>query len=243
MYIYLLDFKCLLTLKQSRIPSGMANLKIMYFSPTKGLKENTALYKSTLKFNSMNIVFKENNKEPLSKIYNQALIHSYASDHDVLVILHDDIWLDYDPSEKICNLMNDYDLIGVAGASKVAIKYPSLWHLMGGGFGSGHLHGAVAHGDNNQKSMTYFGVYPHRVVMIDGVFMAMNRNITKNMCFDETNPYGFHHYDLDFSYECFKKGYKVGVGDIIITHESPGLREIDQNWKNSSEWFLNKHTN
>lgn len=220
----------------------MPALKVMYFSPTKGCKEDTALCESTLDFKDMNIIFKEHNTEPLPKVYNKAMIQAHTSDQDVLVVLHDDVWLDYDPTAKLCKLMNVYDLVGVAGASKITLKYPSLWHLMGGGFESGNLHGAVAHGNNQQRSMTYFGTYPHKVVMIDGVFMAMNRSIMSTMVFDESNPYGFHHYDLDFSYECFKNGYKVGVGDIIITHESPGLSQIDDNWSNSSNWFLNKHS-
>ena len=138
-------------------------------------------------------------------------------------------------------LFEKFDLIGVAGASSVEIKSPALWHLMGGGFNSGKLHGAVAHGTSEKKQMTSFGPYPRRVVMIDGVFMAMNRTVMENVRFDETNPSKFHFYDLDFSSAVNKLGYRVGVGDIIITHESPGLREFTEEWKEGERWFLNKY--
>jgi len=36
-------------------------------------------------------------------------------------------------------------------------------------------------------------------------------------------------------------GLKVGVGDILITHESHGLREWSEDWKKGERWFLNKY--
>jgi hypothetical protein len=151
-------------------------------------------------------------------------------------------------------LFDDFDLVGVAGTKSIALRTPALWHLMGGGFQSGNLHGCVQHlqymrYDHSPmqgyyvKPKTDFGAIPQRVVMIDGVFMALNRKCMETMKFDEDNPSNFHFYDLEFSLNCHLKGLKVGVGDILITHASPGLREFTPEWRKGEQWFLDTFDN
>jgi len=225
------------------IASDMDNKKIAFFSASqKKHAKDTTLLKSIENFDiDIDIAFALENKESLSVVYNRVIQHALEENWDALVFVHDDVVLEHDPRPKLVKLFEKFDLIGVAGASSVEIKSPALWHLMGGGFNSGKLHGAVAHGTSEKKQMTSFGPYPRRVVMIDGVFMAMNRTVMENVRFDETNPSKFHFYDLDFSSAVNKLGYRVGVGDIIITHESPGLREFTEEWKEGERWFLNKY--
>lgn len=194
------------------------------------------------------------NKESLSKIYNLAIEKALKNDCDALMLVHDDVILEENPIPKLEKLFDEFDLVGVAGTSKIELKSPALWHLMGGGFYNGYepsnLHGRVQHLQKVEPSIgmcytekieTNFGYYPHRVVMIDGVFMAMNRKVMEKMRFDEENPCKFHFYDLSFSLDCHLNGFKVGVGDILITHASPGLREFTEDWKNGEKWFLNKY--
>jgi hypothetical protein len=225
------------------IALDMEYKKIAFFSASqKTDAKDTTLLKSTENFDiDIDIAFALENKESLSVVYNKAIQHALEENWDALVFVHDDVVLEHDPRPKLVKLFEKFDIIGVAGASSVEIKTPALWHLMGGGFNSGKLHGAVAHGTSEKKQMTPFGPYPHRVVMIDGVFMAMNRTVMENVKFDETNPSKFHFYDLDFSSAAHKLGYRVGVGDINITHESPGLREFTEEWKEGERWFLNKY--
>lgn len=182
------------------------------------------------------------NKEALSTVYNMAIIQALKDDIDCLMLIHDDVILEENPIPKLEKLFDDYDVVGVAGTSKIELKSPALWHIMGGGFRSGNLHGCVQHlGAFNSKPPSNFGPYPHRVVMIDGVFMALNRKAMETVRFDESNPCGFHFYDLDFSLNAHLNGLKVGVGDVLITHESPGLREFTEDWKNGERWFLQKY--
>jgi len=213
-------------------------MKTFFFSATKGKKEDTLLYKSNN--GDYNIFFKENNTESLTKVYNKAIKFALKEDIETLVLIHDDIIIESDLFKKIPELQGEYDLIGVAGSTQCKLEAPVLWHLMGGGFGSGNLHGAVAHLADNKKHMTSFGVYPHRAVLIDGVFMAIKRSVFEKVQFDEDNPAGFHFYDLSYSLEAHKQGFKVGVGDIMITHASPGLREFTDEFNTGQEYFLNK---
>ena len=157
--------------------------------------------------------------------------------------MHDDIIIESDLFKKIPELQTRFDVIGVAGTTECKLEQPALWHIMGGGFQGGKLHGAVAHINDDKKYMTAFGAYPHRAVLIDGVFMAIKKEVFSSVRFDEENPAGFHFYDLSYSLEAHKQGFKVGVGDITVTHASPGLREFTEEFNNGQEYFLNKWKN
>lgn len=214
-------------------------MKTFYFSATKGNKEDTLLHKTT----NNQFFFKENNTESIAKVYNKAIDFAIQEGVDCLVLCHDDVIIESDLYEKIPRMCKKYDMFGVAGTTQCKLEKPALWHIMGGGFGSGNLHGAVAHGSQEQKSMTFFGPYPKRVVMIDGVFMTIKKEVFTKVRFDEDCPANFHFYDLDYSLQAHKAGFKVGVSDIIITHASPGLREFTEEFNKGQEWFLDKHKN
>lgn len=215
---------------------------------------DTTTFKSILEFD-LDSRFALENKRPLTVVYNEAIEQALEDDLDCLILTHDDVILEEDPIPKLEKLFDQFDLVGVAGTKHLEIKSPCLWHLMGGGFHSGNLHGIVQHlqtisimgktGYENTitKPASNFGPVPQRVLMIDGVFMALNRKCMETMRFDESIPCGFHFYDLDFSLSTHQKGLKVGVGDILITHESPGLREFTPEWISGDKWFLEKFGN
>jgi hypothetical protein len=210
---------------------------IAIFTATKG-QDRFPLLKSTIELGLDEFLQpKWNNKQGLSKIYNEFLDLAIKEKFDYIMFVHDDVHLEHDPRPKLEKLFQEFDIVGVAGCSKAEIKSPALWHLMGGG----HLHGAVAHGDGNKKYMTSFGVYPHRVVMIDGVFMAFNRKAIETVRFDEDCPSLFHGYDILLSLSALEKGLTIGVGDIMITHESAGLREFTDDWKKADQYIIEKY--
>jgi len=192
-----------------------------------------------------------NNKKGLAEVYNNCLDLAIQEKFDYIMFIHDDVHLEHDPRLKLEELFQKYDIVGVAGCSKAEMKSPALWHLMGGGFYNGyepcHLHGAVGHFHmvepsigmrHKEKSITNFGYHPHRVVMIDGVFMAFNRKAIETVRFDEDCPSKFHFYDLNLCARALEKGLKIGVGDVMITHESPGLREFTEDWKKGEKYYL-----
>jgi len=213
----------------------------MIFSASAGKETDTTLFKTTEDNSQVEqIVFKENNKQSLHKVYNKAIDFALQEDVQRLVLVHDDVILESYSERKLDKLFKKFDVIGCAGSTEASLKLPALWHLMGGGFGSGNLHGAVAHGDEKQKHMTAFGVYPKRVVLLDGVFLAIHRRVFEKIRFDEDCPSKWHFYDLDYSMQCHKAGFKLGVGDILITHNSPGLTSFTDEFNKGQEWFLDK---
>jgi|TARA_R110002124_G_C8952796_1_gene513439 GT2 family glycosyltransferase len=216
-------------------------IKTMIFSASAGKETDTTLFKTTQADpQAEQIVFKENNKQSLHKVYNKAIDFALQEDVERLVLVHDDVILESYSERKLDKLFKKFDVIGCAGTTEVNLKLPALWHLMGGGFGSGNLHGAVAHGDEERKHMTAFGEYPKRVVLLDGVFLAIHRRVFEKIRFDEDCPSKWHFYDLDYSMQCHKAGFKLGVGDILITHNSPGLTSFTDEFNKGQEWFLDK---
>lgn len=196
-----------------------------------------------LDWNADIILFPENEKS-LPELYNIGIDYAIANDFDALIMVHDDVKILENPIPALERLLPEYGLIGVAGTSKVELTSPALWHIMGGGFDSGNLHGAVYHEyDGKERQISKFGPYPHRVVMIDGVFMAMSREAFTKVRFREDNPAKFHFYDLSLSLDCVANGIKVGVGNILINHASPGLREFTPEWRAGEQWFLNTYSN
>jgi hypothetical protein len=214
--------------------------------------DKTQIFEDTLKYR-LDCTFCLKNDKSLATRYNEAIRTALEEDSDCLILVHDDVSLEEDPIPKLEVLFNRFDLVGVAGPKKIELKSPALWHLMGGGFQSGNLHGCVQHLQEEiigygpkyeiSKPKTKFGPYPHRVVMIDGVFMALNRDCMEKMRFDETNPSKYHFYDLEFSLNCHLNGLSVGVGDFLITHASPGLREFTSEWLEGEKWFLDTFNN
>jgi len=185
----------------------------------------------------VNFQFIEDNTAPLARCYNIFLEMCASRDVERVVLIHDDVWIDNNPFPKLkkCFENDDVDVVGVAGASEVEIKRPSLWHLMGT-----KKHGSVAHGNDESKTSICFGPYPHRAVMLDGVFLAFDREAIEKLRFDEDNPASFHFYDLLLALEAKKLGLKMMVGDIPITHESHGLGSLTDEWKSGEEYFLSK---
>jgi hypothetical protein len=210
-------------------------------------KENTG---DTLLYGSTDVIDRPfnlsmvlGNSRALWDVYNVECHIAEFDETDCLIFVHDDVILEEDPFPKLEVLFDTYDLVGVAGASKIEMAPPALWHIMGGGFYSKNLHGCVQHIHEGRKLPTNFGSYPHRVVMIDGVFMALNRKAIETMVFDTENPCNFHFYDLAASMVAIERGLSIGVGDILITHASPGLKEYTPEWIAGNNWFLNKYGN
>jgi hypothetical protein len=223
-------------------------IKKAYIFSTSSDQHNQSLLFNSLRLfdtdNKIDVIYdwKDFNKDSLSSVYNMAIKNAIELDVDCLILAHDDIILEEDPFLKLEYLFDDFDLVGVAGTSSVEIKSPCLWHLMGGGLNSNNLHGVVQHiSHDGNKLPSYFGSTPAKVIMIDGVFMAMNRKCIQTLEFDESIPSGYHFYDLVASLDACKNKLNVGVGDILITHKSHGLREFTSEWLEGEKYFLNKY--
>lgn len=220
--------------------------KIHYIvSTTSGKKEDTLLYNNIIKYHNVERVFiTEDNKRGLSEVYNEKLdAISYITPADYVHFIHDDVEI-LDNWQRICDDIEsrpDWMIQGVAGASKIEIKYPSLWNVMGDPKSfKGSLHHFTE--DGTQLFSTPCGLRPAQTVLLDGVYLCVNVDLyrTGKWKFDE--QFKFHHYDLAASLDAVNLGYKIGVANINIVHKSHGLHSLnDKEWQESNDLFLKKY--
>jgi len=204
-------------------------------SCTKKKKEDTLLFSSIYNLTKDKspydvfdyVYFFENNKEGLSKRYNEFMSH-HGSDYDYIVFVHDDVCIDDGRViEKLCIAHETYDIVGVAGGINPVIKEPTLWHLMCGGFGP-NLRGFAGHyTSSNQIMITPFGPTPDRVAIADGLFLSVDMKRAREVDWKFNENYTFHLYDIASCLDANKKRLKIGVYPIMLFHASPGLRSLN----------------
>lgn len=210
--------------------------------------KETLLYKSLVKLekstNGMfldKLQFVTKNKTGLSEAYNKFLTKNYSQ----ILFIHDDMWID-DAGflTKLEEGHKQYDIIGLAGGLNPVIKARALWHIMCGGFHGNNLRGFAGHylPDGITTSITNFGPSPARVAIIDGAFISVNVNKTKEVNWMFNENYTFHHYDISSCIDANKKKLKIGVVPILSYHNSPGLRDInDKTFVENQTKFLQEY--
>jgi hypothetical protein len=226
------------------------NKKIQIISATKTSLKETVKDKKELLLIAQSIDYidatfhiKHDNSESLAKVYNKYITNEFKN--DILVFCHDDAIIeDALLNKKLNDATEQFDIVGLAGIkAPITLKSPALWHLMGN---PSQYSGAVAHfdKDGSRRFMTSFGPMPERVVLLDGVFLAINteRILEKGLQFDENNPAKFHFYDLNFSLDANKLGLKLGTWPIWCTHRSHGLENPTEEWKTGESYFLQKYS-
>lgn len=171
------------------------------------------------------------NSTPLTMIYKDQL--SKLDKNDIVVFIHDDIEFTrkgwgvelmrmFEENEK-------YGVIGVAGSDYFDAN-AAWWNY------KGHLYGQVIHCNGNNSWLSeYSPLYEHdleEVVVIDGIFIAVNKNRV-SQTFDD-KIIGFNFYDIDFCLNnVLDDEFKIGVTTKIrVKHKSMGQL--------SNEWYYNK---
>lgn len=181
------------------------------------------------------------NKESLSKVYNSYLTKEFADEYDCVLFVHDDVLINCaNLAEQLEEAFKQFDIVGLAGGIDPKIQHPALWHIM---CERQNHRGFVAHPCNQTQLMvTSFGPSPSRVVILDGLFLAVNLKpaLEKQWKFNEN--YSFHHYDISSCIDAHRKGLKLGVWPIYAVHTSPGLLSIeDKMWAESNKKFLEEY--
>lgn len=212
----------------------MAEACVYSVSP---LKSNCLLEQSFVHDN-VDLRVKYNNSVGLSESYN-SIIDSEVT-HKYVILCHHDVSLQY--TNLLYNVqqgLNRYDVIGVAGGINPQITEKNLWHWM---MPASDYRGFAAHASTPGKMfVTHFGLTPDRVAVLDGVFLAFDHEKIKKSGARFDAQFTWHHYDVDFCLTCNQNKLKLGVYPILVYHESPGLRDINQTeWNQSNQAFISK---
>jgi hypothetical protein len=175
----------------------------------------------------------DNSKKEFSifSAYNLGIAKSI---YPFICFVHDDVlFRTQNWGTLICRHLRDKNVgvIGVAGGDLVT-KVPAPWSVSG-------IRKNFIQSDNNMSRSsdihlvhTDEGSIRSEVVLLDGVWLCMRREILGNIRFDEKTFDGFHAYDLDICLQTIQAGYKnYVVYDILIEHFSHGFR--------NKEWVVN----
>jgi len=144
---------------------------------------------------------------------------------------------------RILEHMSKADVIGVAGASRVVAD---KWYMAGRPYCFG-LVVNVSPTNPPPPGMiplsTAIWEIPAKRVMgikvLDGCCIIAKTDVAKKIGWD-TRYKHFHGYDVDFSYEASRAGYKVAVvSDLLMCHQSAGSYNQPE-WATAAEEFMKK---
>ena len=173
--------------------------------------------------------YQNNNEYSLTEIYNRGL---NESKNDIVVFCHNDIYFEKKNwGNKILKHVKrnpEYGIFGVAGSTRLPSS-AKWWE------DPSRMRGIVNHEHEGKKWESKYsqslGNGIDDVVLVDGLFMVINKNKIKTTFNEEVK--GFHFYDVDFCFRNYINGVKIGViYDIRITHLSIG--------QTNEEWELNR---
>jgi glycosyltransferase involved in cell wall biosynthesis len=179
----------------------------------------------------------ENNGQfSLTEVYNKIL---NDSKNNIVILCHDDIYFDSKNwGQKILNHFKrnpDYGVLGLAGSTQLpsSAKWWEDFSKMRGIVN--HEHGGKKWESKYSSSL---GNQIDDTVLVDGLFIVINKNNIKQTFNEEIK--GFHFYDVDFSFRNFIADVKIGVMyDVRVTHKSIG--ETNEQWEKNREVFAEKY--
>lgn len=181
------------------------------------------------------------NTQGLPEIFNQAI--DQAEDQDMLVFMHDDVWIDevHSLADVVIEGLAHFDVLGVAGNRRRVQGQPA-WGFIDGNLTPDNpinLSGRIAHGEKPFGKVSYFGETPAECELLDGVFIAAKKiSLSSNKVhFDP--QFDFHFYDLDFCRSARRAGLKLGTWQIKLTHQSGGNYR-SAHWREKSQLYLSK---
>jgi hypothetical protein len=165
-----------------------------------------------------------------------------AARGNLLVFVHDDAFFMQPGWGAVLNgkFSNDRTLgmLGVAGTQYLCRDRMS-WTAAG----MPYMKGRVVHdiASSGEFFMSAFSTEPgdSEVVAVDGLFLAIRRDLFGRIRFDEENFDGYHFYDLDICMQVRRTHSIAVTWDILIKHCSEG--NPDDAWRRYGRKFLEKY--
>lgn len=178
------------------------------------------------------------NRRGLPELYNARI---EASEADVLVFMHDDVWIDdYHLANRVTAGLRNFDVIGVAGNRRRVPGQPS-WAFLDTRWtpDEGHLSGAMAHHRQPFGPITWFGEVPAACELLDGVFLAARTTVLRARGLRFDPRFAFHFYDMDLCRSARALGLRLGTWPICLTHGSGGSF-VSPAWNDGYRAYLEK---
>lgn len=175
-------------------------------------------------------------QKPITEVYN---LLAAKAQYPYLCFIHEDIR--FDTQNWANNLLKAFDdnpetgLIGIAGA-KYKSKTPSGWST-----GIIELDCCNIRHQDKDGQVLHIYMNPNKVhfepvVNVDGVFIAVRREVWEKVRFNERDLRGFHLYDIDFSFRVSQRWKAAVLFNIDIMHFTQGGNYGDDWVKPTLRW-------
>lgn len=170
----------------------------------------------------------------LAEGYTRGLARSV---HPIVIFSHDDVEiLAPDFGLRLAQHLRACDIVGIAGAERAT--GPAWSHA-----GHPYLHGCVIGPGVTDLELQIFSARAPLIGgirVLDGVFLALRREIALRVGWDADIFDGFHGYDVDFTLRAAKAGFKLAVAtDLGILHHSRG--HFGDAWRVAATKLASKH--
>jgi len=160
-----------------------------------------------------------------------------AATGEIVIFSHDDVELlaaDFGP--RLARRLAECDVLGVAGATRAT---GPAWPFAGWPF----LHGSVIYPEAIGYRVTVYSrtaPLARGIRVMDGVFLAMRREVALRIGWDADTCDGFHGYDVDFTLRAAQAGLRLAVAsDLGVVHRSYG--SFDERWEESARKLMLRH--
>jgi len=157
---------------------------------------------------------------------------------EIVIFSHDDVGvLSPGLGPALVRAFSSLDVVGVVGTTRLT---GPAWGWGGRGLGRGRIvQPDLSDGSLGLHSLHFPEPLTPGLQALDGLFLAVSRNVAIGVGFDAVTFDGFHLYDLDFTFRAAAMGYRVGVSqEILLRHDSIG--EFGQSWALYAERFRSK---
>jgi glycosyltransferase involved in cell wall biosynthesis len=122
--------------------------------------------------------------------------------------------------------LSNVGILGIAGTSYKTFA-PSGWWTPNLSFLFYNYVQTYKHADKKREHLQHQAEEPAKVICLDGVFLAAQRDVFDSVKFDESVG-GFHGYDLDLSLAMSARRQNYFINDVLIEHFSEG--KADETW-------------
>lgn len=179
------------------------------------------------------LIITDNSKNEFSifSAYNSGITKSIYPN---ICFVHDDVlFKTKNWGTLVCRHLDEkkVGIIGIAGGDLVT-KVPAPWSVSGIAKNFIQSDSSPKRRSDIHFDQKSYGSINQEVVLLDGVWLCMRRQILEKIWFDDITFDGFHVYDIDICLQVKMAGYKnFVVYDIVIEHFSHGFR--------NKEWVLN----
>ena len=218
-------------------------MRIFAFIPTRSQILSPTAQKLVSYLSSLDIDVKLLiNEKSIFEAYEKGFKSLNADDDDIVIFCHDDIDIITSPEEFKEELVRatgvkNAGFVGVAGAAKLS-KQCVWWQP------ENKLRGFSFHGPSRSEMYpTYFGRLQAKVLVLDGLFLAVKAKVLKNISMKKPAQFKgeWDFYDLEYTLRAYEAGYDNWVVPIILRHESPGELVGRDSWHQNRLVFSNSH--